>query len=490
MPSSGSAALDVFFISLKDELAPKLSSSALITVPTDPEEKGYTRWSEYNAPTPGAIVTPATEQDVAAIVQHCISHGIPFLAQSGGHGWSSTLNLDHSGIIISLRKLNTVTFSYDGTEATIEGGALISEVMEAASQKSSLVITGNCNCVGALGAALGGGYGYLTGLQGLAIDNIISLTVVTGTGTLKTVTADSDPDLFWALRGAAPNFGIVTSIVMKAYPVEASGQYAWIGALVYPAEKVEAVIRAISKLTLTPKMNVFFYFLTSGAPNFIPQIAVTPWYYGTETEGRAAFASVIDIGPIADTTKVMHYPRWNDGAAHFCVRGGYRPGFGVALSSIVPETWMKVWDEYVSWTSLSDTGSSVVLMEAYCLNKIRSVPNHSSSFPWRSTVAVNAIALPFYTDKKLEAEAVLLGQRIRSLLQSTDGLGSRAMYVNFAHGDEDPAEVYGLNLPRLQEIKAKEDPNNFFCHWFGLARRLESPSAAGIGGGALDSTSH
>ncbi|EGD87582.1 uncharacterized protein TERG_03829 [Trichophyton rubrum CBS 118892] len=468
MASSGYAASDAALSSLNKELRPKLSSSALITASTDPDWEEYARWSAYNSPIPGAVVSPASEQDVAVIVQHCISNGVPFLAQSGGHGWSSTLNLGPDGIIISLRKLNTVTFNHDGTEVIIEGGALTSEVMEAASQKGSLVITGNCNSVGALGAALGGGYGFLTGLRPHRRGHILSLTVVSGTGALKTVTAESDPDLFWGLRGAAPNLGIVTSVVMKAYPVEASGQYAWLGALVYPADKVEPVLRAVSELTLTPKMTVFFYFLTSGAPDYSPLIAVAPWYYGTEAEGRVAFASVIDIGPIADTTQVLYYPRWNEKAAAFCTRGGYKPSFGVGLSSIVLETWIKVWDEFVSWTALSGTGSSVVLMEAYCLDMVRSVPDHSSSFPWRSNITINAIVIPWFTDKKLAEEALSLGRRIRRLLQSTDDLKSPAVYVNFAHGDEDPAEIYGSNLPRLRDIKAREDPNNFFCHWFGI----------------------
>ncbi|EEQ31208.1 hypothetical protein McanMca71_006782 [Microsporum canis] len=469
MASSSPAALSLG--PLRDELRLRLSSSASITASTDVDERLYnTRWSEYNAPTPGVVVTPDTEEDVAITVQYCMSHGIPFLAQAGGHGWSSTFDLHRNGVVINLRRLNAVTFNGDGTEATIGGGAVISDVMEAASQKGSLVLTGNCNSVGALGAVLGGGYGYLTGLQGVGVDNIVSLTAVSGKGTLKTVTAESDPDLFWALRGAAPNFGIVTSAVMKAYPVAASGQYAWLGSLVYAADKVEAVVRAVSTLPLTPRMNVFFYFLTSGAPDYTPMVAATPWYYGTEAEGRAAFASLIDIGPLADTTKVMHYPRWNDGAEPFCTNGGYKPSYGVGLSTIVPETWMKVWDEYVSWVSMSGTGSSIVLLEAYCLDKARSLPSDSSAFPWRNEICVNAIVIPWYSDKALEADALSLGQRLRRLLQSTDGLGSRATYINFAHGDEDPAEVYGPHLPRLREIKAREDPDNYFCHWFGISR--------------------
>ncbi|KAK2816789.1 hypothetical protein FQN49_007983 [Arthroderma sp. PD_2] len=459
-----SAVSGLSHVALGHKLGPILSKSASI----DGNENGYMRWSEYNAPSPGAVVTPGTEEDVAVIVQFCIKFGIPFLAQAGGHGWSSTLDLHQDGIIINLRQLNTVTFNEDRTEATVGGGALISEVIEAASLKSTLVLTGNCNCVGALGANLGGGYGYLMGLYGFGVDNILSLNVVTGDGVLKTVTADNSPDLFWALRGAAPNFGVVTSVVMKAHPVQPSGQYAWLGALTYTGDKVEAIVEAASKLTLTPKMNMFFYFLTSGAPDYTPIVYITPWYYGTEAEGRAAFSSIIDIGPIADTTAETHYPRWNDGSAGFCINGGYKPSYGVGLTKLVPATWKKVWDEYVSWVSLNGTGNSTILMEAYSLDKARSFPDDSSSFPWRNGISFNAIAIPWYNDKSLEPKAESLGSRIRDLWRSTDGLNSPSTYINFAHGDEDPSVVYGPHLHRLQRIKAKEDPHNLFRHWYGI----------------------
>ena len=82
------------------------------------------------------------------------------------------------------------------------------------------VVTGSSNCIGVLGTNLGGGYGNLGGLYGLRVDNILSLNTVLANGTFLQVTP-KESDLFWALRGAAPNFGIVTSVVMKSYPVPA-----------------------------------------------------------------------------------------------------------------------------------------------------------------------------------------------------------------------------------------------------------------------------
>lgn len=92
-------------------------------------------------------------------VKYCASRKIPFTAQNGGNGWGKTFNLGNNGVIINLAGLNAVTFSKTKTEATIGGGAIIGDTIKAANAAGVLVQTGNCNCVGALGAILGGGYG-------------------------------------------------------------------------------------------------------------------------------------------------------------------------------------------------------------------------------------------------------------------------------------------------------------------------------------------
>ena len=107
-----------------------------------------------------------------------------------------------NGIIINLRGLNHVTFNKQLTEATIGGGTLISEAIEAAYANDAQVTTGNGNCVGALGANLGGGFGNLVGINSLGVDNFISLRYVNPRGRLITVTS-KDEDLWFALRGAA-----------------------------------------------------------------------------------------------------------------------------------------------------------------------------------------------------------------------------------------------------------------------------------------------
>ena len=92
-------------------------------------------------------------------IKYCTKAKVPFLAQNGGIGWAKTFNLGRTGVLINLAGLNAVTVSKDKKQATIGGGASIGDTIAAADAAGTLVLTGNCNCVGSVSAYLGGGYG-------------------------------------------------------------------------------------------------------------------------------------------------------------------------------------------------------------------------------------------------------------------------------------------------------------------------------------------
>ncbi|PYI00092.1 FAD-binding domain-containing protein [Aspergillus ellipticus CBS 707.79] len=405
--------------------------------------------------------TAATEQDVAIIVEYCTSNDIPFLAQNGGHMWATTFHLVSDGLLIILGGLNSVTFNRDKTEVTVGGGARVSELISAASENNALVQTANCDCIGILGALLGGGYGYMMGQVGFAVDNVLSLNVVLADGRLRMITPE-DGDLFWAFRGAGPNFGIVTSAKLKAYPVSSSAQIAWTGQLVYTPDKVKAVLETLHSFTLGPKMSIILFYRTTGSPDYAPRVALAPFYHGSKEEGRAAFSSFLDLNPIDDFTDAFQYPHWNGDGGPACNTTAYQPAYGSGLGQLDVNTWMQVWDEFVSHVALNGTGGSSVMLETYPLAKARSFPESSSAYAWRNQVNSNAMVYPLYHDTELESASLAWGSKIRDLWRATDGLDSRAGYINFAHGDEDPSVVYGQNVDRLRTIKAAVDPTNVF----------------------------
>lgn len=133
------------------------------------------------------------------------------------------------------------------------------------------------------------------------------------------MTASSDLELFWGLRGAGPNFGIITSAVVKSYPATEDSMEAWTGSLVYSSDKLEDVAQVIQDLDLRLSMNVFMYLIASEALNGEPTVVVTPFLYkGNATSGQAAFVSLYALDPIQDSTSVLPYNQWNAGDVDFC----------------------------------------------------------------------------------------------------------------------------------------------------------------------------
>ena len=356
-------------------------------------------------------------------MKFCNSKAIPFLAQNGGSGWA-TFDLDSSGVLINMHGLNQVTFNGNRTQATVGGGALISETIESAYANNAQLTTGNCNCVGTLGAILGGGYGNLMGLSGFGVDSLLSLRYVDPAGDLITLTP-SNTDLWWALRGAGPNFGIVTYAIIESRPVPQAENTAWLGGIIFTDDRLESVVGAINDLKLEPEMNIFLYFVINMGQ---PVILITPCYYGSEATARRKFASILNLGPIADTTAIVSYPHWNDGAAGICMRGGRKPSYGAGMLHMKPAVWRAVWNEYVKFTSNPGTNQSVVLMEAYSLDKARSVPDISSSFPYRH-VTFNTVAIPWYSDPALDPVAEAYGLRVRNIWWANSDLATNVRYV-------------------------------------------------------------
>ncbi|MCJ1250122.1 hypothetical protein MMC30_007348 [Trapelia coarctata] len=411
---------------IDQKLGPSLSAGASIVH----NISAAPRWSEFDAPQPGTIVNVATEQDVATTVQFCISNHLTFLAQNGGNGWATTFDIGQNDVVIHLRGLNQISFNKNADQVTLQGGVLVSEIRAATYANNTRVNVGNCDCIGALGAILGGGYGRLVGLHGLGIDSLISVTLVLANGKSMKVTPE-DEDLWWALRGAGPNFGIVTSATMKAYPIPRADNTAWTGPLIFTPDKLEVLVQAIDDLDLKPEMSLFLYYATTGPPAYEPAIILDPFYLGSEAAGRAAFASILAIGPAVDMTSVVSYDQWNAGGAPFCIKGGRKPSYSAGFKHMVPATWRNIWDRYVKFLENPGTGNSVVLLEAYSSYKMREVPDETAVFPLRRKVNFIAVALAWYEDPGLDGVATAFGEGVRELWRGTDGLESNLTYVLF-----------------------------------------------------------
>ncbi|KAF2755677.1 FAD binding domain-containing protein [Pseudovirgaria hyperparasitica] len=426
------------------------------------------RWSTYKQPRAKIVVNAGCEEDVETTVRFCNSKAIPFLAQNGANGWSSSFGLDDEGVIINLAGLDHFTVNEDKTLATIGGGSTVKNTIEAAYANGVQVVTGNCNCVGTIGAYLGGGYGYLMGHHSFGMDNVVSLRVVTAESILKTVSMTSEPDLFWAMRGAGPNFGIVTSATVKAFAVTPKENKAWSALVGFHPDKLEQVVEAIDKLQLTPDTNVFMYLASSQDEQHTPIVLIVPFYlHGNEEQGHDFFKALYDIGPLFDQHSVKEYNEWNAGGDPFCARGPRKPVYSAGHHRMIPSTWRAIWNEFVKFQQLPGASLSAVLLERYHLSKAQSFPVDSTAYAHRD-MEFSTIVMGTYEDEALDAQAEAFGKRVRQILRENDGYEMPKVYSNFAHGDESNEIVYSTNLPRLRELKKQFDPQNRFGHWFPI----------------------
>jgi len=284
-----------------------------------------------------------------------------------------------------------------------------------------------------------------------------------------TVTANNgQDDLWWAMRGAGPNFGIVTSAVLRAHPTRNKIELtAWTGPLIFRPDQLEAVIKAIRSLSRVPKMAVSLNFLNQ--PSSGPIILTTVFYHGDEQTGRAIFKPLFDIGPISSSAAMTAYEAWNAGSDIPCIKGGRRPSWGVGLASLDPTAWRKVYNVWAELIQIAGAERSSVLLNVLPTDKARSVPDSSSSYPFRRSIIFHAGFTASYSDPGFDDVAVSYGNRARKIWQATDGLQRHSTYINNALGDENLQTVYGKSLERLVKLKKKIDPYRRFNEWFPLS---------------------
>jgi hypothetical protein len=158
----------------------------------------------------------------------------------------------------------------------------------------------------------------------------------------------------------------------------------------------------------------------------MPAVAVSPSYIGTADDGKAAFSSFFELGPIFDTTSWIPYDKASAGGDAFCAKGGRKPSRSAGLATLDSSTWSAVWNEYVAFLQDPGTEKTSILLESYAMDKARSFGADSASCPCRDTVKYHEAVMPWCEDVGLDEKALDFGTRVRDLWRSTDGLPERS----------------------------------------------------------------
>jgi FAD/FMN-containing dehydrogenase len=166
--------------------------------------------------TPAVAVGATCTADVATAVAWAAENGLKVAVQATGHG---ALRNAAGSMMISTRRMQGVEIDPLRRTARAEAGVKWIKVLEAAAPHGLAGMCGSSSDVGVVGYTLGGGLGSLGRKYGFAADHVLSVELVTADGAVRTVCAESEPELFWAIRGGKGNFGIVTSIEFELLPI-------------------------------------------------------------------------------------------------------------------------------------------------------------------------------------------------------------------------------------------------------------------------------
>ena len=272
-------------------------------------DKGTTIYNQaYSDVKPAFVAFPLSESDVQRCLQCSITHSVPCTVKSGGHssaGYSTINGSNNNAFVISLAKLNGVVVS--GDKATVGTGARWADVYAKLSS-SQLVVGGLCPSVGVAGYVLGGGFGAIHRKYGMAIDNVLSMTMVTANGARVVLASDVvNPGLFWALRGGGGgNFGVVTSITLKVH--ESTYSNFVMGMMDFEVgSKSQQALSTFGQIhaNLPRELNLDIVLL----PSQKVRIALT--YLGNYSDCTASLAPLMDLASATNFTNYTSFVMMN-----------------------------------------------------------------------------------------------------------------------------------------------------------------------------------
>jgi FAD/FMN-containing dehydrogenase len=270
-------------------------------------------WNGMIDKRPAIIVRCYGTSDVMKAVRFARDQGLTVSVRGGGHNVAGNAVCD-GGMMIDLSGMKSVRVDHLRRTARVEPGASWRQ-FDLETQAFGLAATGGLvSSTGVAGFTLGGGIGWLVRKHGLALDNLISVDVVTANGELLTASMSENTDLFWGVRGGGGNFGIVASFEFQLHPV---GPIVLGGLIAYRAEDGQALLRFHREFVkdAPDELTTLLVYLTAPPLPFLPKevhgkhlVAIVLCYCGKVEEGERILAPLRKFGkPVADVIQPIPY---------------------------------------------------------------------------------------------------------------------------------------------------------------------------------------
>ena len=419
---------------------------------------------------PAAIVQVAGVEDIRRVLAVARETGAELAIRSGGHsgaGYGTT----EGGLVIDLRNLKKIDVDPASKSLWAETGLTAAEVSEAAGEHGLAIGFGDTGTVGIGGITTGGGIGYLVRKHGLAIDNVLAADVVTADGELVRVDANTNPDLFWAIRGGGGNFGVVTRFQFKLADVPQV-----VGGMLFLPVNAEIIERFVALAEAAPEeMSTIANVMPCPPMPMVPEdwhgklvIFGLMCFAGDAAAGEQAFRPFRELSklagldaPIADLVKPITYPEMfppEPGGED----GEYHP-LAVSRNLLIDKVDRGVAEVMMDRLESLDAPMRVA--------QIRVMGGAMARVPWDATafahrryrILVNVAA--FYEGEGDRPAKQAWMEEFSDAILAAAGATTRCAYVNFVN-DEGPERVHDIypdeTFARLREIKRRYDPGNLF----------------------------
>jgi FAD/FMN-containing dehydrogenase len=402
---------------------------------------------------PAAIARCTAPSDVAAAVRFASDEGLYPAVRGGGHNVAGLAMLD-GGLVIDVSLMKDIAVDPAERTAKAQAGLTWGE-FDGATQAHGLATTGGLiSTTGIAGLTLGGGVGWLMGRCGLVCDNTLAYDVVIASGDTVRTSASEHPDLFWALKGGGGNFGVVTSISYRLYPITTVIS----GMILHPFAAARDVLRFYRDFVSSGLPNeLIVYAAAISTPDGTPVIALLPAYSGDDmAEGARLIAPLREFGsPLADLVATMPYAAMQqmlDAAAPFGQRSYWKSGFLREL----PDTAI---DTFIDFAARCPSPRTFAILE-HAHGAATRVDPAATAFAQRAD-GFDLVLISLWNDPVEDARQI---EWTRGFHASMQPWCAGTVYVNALDQDE-PArvpEAYGRNYARLCQVKDQYDPGNRF----------------------------
>ena len=449
-----------------DDLAPLADASSLrglcggaVHLPGDPGyDDARTPWALAVDQRPAAVAYPADAAEVVEVVRAATAAGLRVAPQGTGHNAGPLPDLGNV-VLLRTSAMREVTVDAEARIARVGAGALWIDVVEAVAPHGLMALHGSSPDVGAVGYSLGGGIGWYARELGMAANSVTAIELVLADGRRVRTDADNEPELFWALRGGGGNFGVVTAMEFRLYPIET----AYAGMLVWDRADAEKVLRTWARWAVDAPDSVTTAFRVLQLPPFeeIPEpvrgrqlTVIDGAVLGDDETAEDILADLRALQPEMDT--FARVPAASLVRLHMDPEGPTPGVSGTSVLGGLPDEAVDAFLSVVGHGTENHLLSAELRQGGGALGRVAGGAGAYARIDGRFVLFAVAIAAT--------PEIAAAGLADAKRLEATMGPWANGhQYLNFAEHETDTSAAYPAEVwARLQAVRAAVDPHGTF----------------------------